>query len=258
MMRLGVDGIAYNLRYAGQYFDSETGLHESRYRYYDPKTGRYLTPDPIGLAGGMHRYNYVSGDPINKTDATGLCPLCVIPALMVRAAIVGGVADASIQLATRGKIDWWQVADTAFDAMFFGLLPSSPAKVAAINKSSASVQACAVESAGSGFSNFIKAEGKIQESLGIWPPHRGAYGPVKNIDLGVGTVIDRYGSTYGTFTAPVGTSFGARALPGSYETLAPYNQYNVINKIENVTQSNVLPWFGQTGKGVQYELPNSV
>jgi len=38
---------------AGQYFDDETGLHYNYHRYYDPKTGRYITPDPIGLAGEL-------------------------------------------------------------------------------------------------------------------------------------------------------------------------------------------------------------
>jgi RHS repeat-associated protein len=37
--------------FAGQYIDDETGLHYNYHRYYDPTTGRYLTPDPIGLAG---------------------------------------------------------------------------------------------------------------------------------------------------------------------------------------------------------------
>ena len=47
-----VNGIESNLRFAGQYYDGETGLHYNYHRYYDPATGRYLTPDPIGLVEG--------------------------------------------------------------------------------------------------------------------------------------------------------------------------------------------------------------
>nr|WP_286011447.1 RHS repeat-associated core domain-containing protein [Methylovulum psychrotolerans] len=48
------DGVTfdYNLRFPGQYYDKETGLHYNGQRYYDPQSGRYLTPDPIGLMGG--------------------------------------------------------------------------------------------------------------------------------------------------------------------------------------------------------------
>lgn len=44
----------------------------SWHRFYDPTTGRYITADPIGLAGGMNLYAYVGGDPVNLSDFEGL------------------------------------------------------------------------------------------------------------------------------------------------------------------------------------------
>lgn|GEM_PF-3355954 len=68
------DGTAfeYNPRLPGQYYDKETGLHYNHHRYYDPQTGRYITPDPIGLAGGLNPYVYVGGNPVNAVDPFGL------------------------------------------------------------------------------------------------------------------------------------------------------------------------------------------
>ncbi|MCP3928383.1 MAG: RHS repeat-associated core domain-containing protein [Bacteroidetes bacterium] len=59
--------------FPGQYYDSETGLHYNWHRFYDPETGRYISADPIGLAGGdVNLYSYVWQDPINWQDFTGL------------------------------------------------------------------------------------------------------------------------------------------------------------------------------------------
>jgi RHS repeat-associated protein len=85
----------FNLRFAGQYEDSESGYHYNWHRYYDPSTGRYLTPDPIGLAGGLNGYGYAGQDPMGAVDPTGLA------------------SEALDQIAALG---YWDAAMTKLDA----------------------------------------------------------------------------------------------------------------------------------------------
>ncbi len=58
-------------RFAGQYEDEESGLYYNRFRYYDKETGQYLSPDPIGLLGGLNPYGYVHC-PTGWVDPFGL------------------------------------------------------------------------------------------------------------------------------------------------------------------------------------------
>ncbi|HHZ7357001.1 TPA: RHS repeat-associated core domain-containing protein, partial [Proteus mirabilis] len=61
-----------NLRFQGQYFDKETGLHYNTFRYYAPDLGRFTQQDPIGLAGGINLYAYAP-NALTWVDPWGHC-----------------------------------------------------------------------------------------------------------------------------------------------------------------------------------------
>lgn len=64
--------LEYNLRWPGHYFDPETGLHCNRYRFYDPRLGRYLQSDPMGYAGSEFNLYAYPANPLIHVDVLGL------------------------------------------------------------------------------------------------------------------------------------------------------------------------------------------
>ena len=68
--------ITFNVRLPGQYEDAESGFYYNYFRYYDPALGRYITSDPIGLAGGLNGFGYASSNPLRWTDSLGLTSDC--------------------------------------------------------------------------------------------------------------------------------------------------------------------------------------
>lgn len=92
-----------NLRFAGQYLDRETGLHYNTFRYYAPDMGRFITPDPIGLAGGINLYSYAP-NPLSWIDPLGL----------LKCGLTGNeVGDASnLPVIKPGTKEWKLAVDT--------------------------------------------------------------------------------------------------------------------------------------------------
>ena len=66
--------VPYNLRFPGQYYDSETGLNQNWNRDYDPLVAKYVESDPIGLVAGVNTYAYVNENPTWAFDPQGLEP----------------------------------------------------------------------------------------------------------------------------------------------------------------------------------------
>ena len=67
-----VGSLTLNLRFPGQYFDAESGLHYNVMRDYDPALGRYMQSDPIGLQGSLNIYIYAAINPGRYLDPLGL------------------------------------------------------------------------------------------------------------------------------------------------------------------------------------------
>ncbi|ERN39820.1 RHS repeat-associated core domain protein [Rubidibacter lacunae KORDI 51-2] len=74
--------VDFRFGFTGRERDEETGLHYYRARYYDPRTGRFLSEDPLGFgAGDVNLYRYVGNSPLNAIDPYGLESL--VPAFIV-------------------------------------------------------------------------------------------------------------------------------------------------------------------------------
>jgi RHS repeat-associated protein len=78
-----------SVRFQGQRYDAESGLHYNFHRYYDPEIGQYLSPDPIGLLGGTRSYGYVH-NPLSWVDPLGLAKGDPLPPGSVVHRIGGG------------------------------------------------------------------------------------------------------------------------------------------------------------------------
>jgi RHS repeat-associated protein len=61
----------YQTEWSNGASDPGLGLAYLEQRYYDPAVGRFISPDPIGFAGGLNLYGYVANDPVSGVDPSG-------------------------------------------------------------------------------------------------------------------------------------------------------------------------------------------
>jgi RHS repeat-associated protein len=64
--------IEFDFGFTGHLYHGRSGLYFAPLRAYDPELGRWLSRDPIDMAGGINLYEYVGGDPVNAVDYLGL------------------------------------------------------------------------------------------------------------------------------------------------------------------------------------------
>ncbi|MBF5054866.1 YD repeat-containing protein [Alcanivorax sp. 521-1] len=81
--------------YTGQLVLEGTGLYHYKSRTYSPELGRFLQPDTIGYGDGPNMYLYTGADPVNNTDPTGQCPICI-------GALAGGLIGGAISYVESG------------------------------------------------------------------------------------------------------------------------------------------------------------
>lgn len=91
----------------------------------------------------------------------------------------------------------------------------------------------------------------------IYPPNNGAVGKEEKVILPKGTVISRYGGNAGKYASPEGTAMEARALSKQTREQNDLHTF-VLEKDVECLQSEVAPWFGQEGRGVQYRLQSTI
>ena len=236
--------------YAG-HGDFKAGASNFKARQFGQEMPQFLSPDAVlGSAGSpmsMNRYHYANGNPLAYVDPDGnipVAPLVFLVAVGGEVVMMNSVPLALLAVGGTSYAIYASSSDTQTGEVVVNYEDARNASAAGADPTP--------DTDGAG---AMKPPGRGADSIN-WPPNRGFHGPSQKLTLQPGTMIDRYGTDYGTFVSPVGTSYGERALPYE-EGTRTYSQFEVVTPI-TVDAGTTAPWFGQPGMGIQYELPDRV
>ncbi|MGN0808271.1 MAG: RHS repeat-associated core domain-containing protein [Candidatus Coproplasma sp.] len=249
-------------RYRGYYYDAQTGLYYLQTRYYDPTTGRFISPDNIDYANpetvdGLNLYAYCNNNPVMNVDPTGNAEWWqwLLTAISVVAATVAGIALTIVSFGAASPL-------VAFGAAVLGgaLLGFSGAMVGDISSQ--------VNSAG--LSNVDLGQSWVAGGIGfITGAVTGAlsYGVgaiASNVGQGIGMVLNSM-SVSGKLVSDV---FGKIILPEGFKILGGVagslgasvfgdfmekkliNQIYDTNAFKDTLASNIMGWVIQLIKGL--------
>ena len=168
------------------------------------------------------------------------------------ACTLGTVPSATIALGTQcaaaqagSKV---QEAAPAYWQMYYNFAPPTDAFIAAL----AEAQSLPYTQGKEGEARFYADDGRP-----IYPSNDGAVGCILTVALPAGEVLTRYGAPTGRYVSPAMTTFEQRALPRTTME-SDFHIYIVQREIAGVEKGVIAPWFGRTGGGIQYKLPDRI
>ena len=174
----------------------------------------------------------------------------IAAALFALSALLGApnAQDAPLSIGTTAAAAQEVQTEPHYWQMYYNYAPPTDEFIAGL----AAEQGVAYTPGKKGEARFYADDGRP-----IYPSNDGAVGLIVTVTLPAGDVLTRYGKPTGRYVSPDGMTFEQRALP-STTSEDDFHVYCVERPIDGVQKGKIAPWFGRTGGGIQYKLPDRI
>ena len=174
----------------------------------------------------------------------------IAAALFALSALLGApnAQDAPLSIGTRAAAAQEVQTEPHYWQMYYNYAPPTDEFIAGL----AAEQGVAYTPGKKGEARFYADDGRP-----IYPSNDGAVGVIVTVTLPAGDLLTRYGKPTGRYVSPDGMTFEQRALP-STTSEGDFHVYCVERPIDGVQKGKIAPWFGRTGGGIQYKLPDRI